>query len=284
MQKKLLSKSKFASMAGVNPSTVTRLSDTILKAAIVGKQIDAAHPDAVKYLEDRARDQTPAPATGIDPLYEEAVAACNESGRFSISYVQRALRIGYNRASKIIEVMRVNGLIPDKNAPAPAPVEPKTVVTKPRGQAAVRDTKKRESLERANLDERGVVHDIPEDIRKFADYTLRDLIAQFGTDVAFLDWLKATKAIEDIHEKRLKNAEKAGELISREVVSHGLISTIDGAFTRILTDGAKTIAVRAHTLVTTGADVAEVEDLVGKQLTTFIRPTKSKIKRVLNNA
>ncbi len=284
MQKKLLSKSKFAKAAGVNPSTVTRLSDTILKAAIVGKQIDAAHPDAVKYLEDRARDQTPAPATGLDPLYEEAVASCNEAGRFSISFVQRSLRVGYNRASNIIKTMAIAGLIPDKNAPAPAPVEPDPVVTKPRGQAVVRDTKKREALERANQEGEGVVHELPEDIRKFADYTLRDLIAQFGTDAAFLDWLKATKAIEDIHEKRLKNAEKAGELISREVVKHGLIATIDGAFTRILTDGAKTIAVRAHSLVTTGADVAQVEDLVGKQLTTFIRPTKSKIKRVLNNA
>ena len=283
MQKKLLSKSKFARLAGVNPSTVTRLSDTILKAALVGKQIDAAHPDAVKYLEDRERIQTPPAATGLDPLYEDAVESCNKTGRYSISFVQRELRIGYNRARNIVQMMALAGLIPGKD-PATQPLEPdKPVVIKPRGQAAVRDTKKRGALERLSAEEE-VVHEIPEDIRKFADYTLRDLISQFGTDAAFLDWLKATKEIETIHEKRLKNAEKAGELISREVVKQGLIATIDGAFTRILTDGAKTIAVRAHTLVTTGADVGQIEDLVGKQLTTFIRPTKSKIKRVLKNA
>lgn len=299
MQKKLLSKSKFAKLAGVNPSTVTRLADTLLKAAIVGKQIDANHPDAIEYLANRDRAQTPQPAIGIDQLYEEAVKVCNSEGRHSITFVQRKLRIGYERAKSIVEMMKAAGLVPEKGGEkvtltsesAPSMTMDVEVAkrlglvdSKPRGQAATKETKKRDALEQANQESAGVVHDIPEDIRKFADYTLRDLIAQFGTDVAFLDWLKATKAIEDIHEKRLKNAEKAGELISRAVVSDGLISTIDGAFTRMLTDGAKTIAVRTHSLVTTGADVGDIEDLVSKQLTTFIRPTKSKLTRVLKNA
>ena len=67
---KLLSQSKFAQLAGVNASTVTRLKKTLLKAAVSGRYIDAAHPDAVEYLKNREREATPPPAEGIDPLYE----------------------------------------------------------------------------------------------------------------------------------------------------------------------------------------------------------------------
>ena len=73
---KILSRSKFAREAGVNPSTVTRLCETLLKAAVVGKGIDAAHPAALEYLEKKDRDQTPPAATGLDPMYEEAIQAC----------------------------------------------------------------------------------------------------------------------------------------------------------------------------------------------------------------
>ena len=38
-----------------------------------------------------------------EPLYEEAVAFVKDSGRASISSVQRKLRIGYNRAARLIE-------------------------------------------------------------------------------------------------------------------------------------------------------------------------------------
>jgi len=51
---------------------------------------------------------------------------------------------------------------------------------------------------------------VPEYIGDLADMTLRELIMQFGTDVRFVDWLKATKEIEMINEKRLKNAESEG--------------------------------------------------------------------------
>lgn len=40
-----------------------------------------------------------------DPLYEAAVVAVRESGRASISHVQRVLKIGYNRAARLIEAM-----------------------------------------------------------------------------------------------------------------------------------------------------------------------------------
>jgi DNA segregation ATPase FtsK/SpoIIIE, S-DNA-T family len=46
-----------------------------------------------------------------DPLYDEAVAIVLKSRRASISSVQRQLRIGYNRAARLIEDMERAGLV-----------------------------------------------------------------------------------------------------------------------------------------------------------------------------
>ena len=46
-----------------------------------------------------------------DPLFDEAVAVVTESGRASISSVQRRLRIGYNRAARLIESMEAAGIV-----------------------------------------------------------------------------------------------------------------------------------------------------------------------------
>jgi S-DNA-T family DNA segregation ATPase FtsK/SpoIIIE len=49
--------------------------------------------------------------TESDPLYDEAVAFVLKSRRASISSVQRQLRIGYNRAARLIEQMEASGLV-----------------------------------------------------------------------------------------------------------------------------------------------------------------------------
>jgi DNA segregation ATPase FtsK/SpoIIIE, S-DNA-T family len=46
-----------------------------------------------------------------DPLYDQAVAYVLKSRRASISSVQRQLRIGYNRAARMIEDMERAGLV-----------------------------------------------------------------------------------------------------------------------------------------------------------------------------
>ena len=47
----------------------------------------------------------------VDPLYDEAVAIVLKTRRASISAVQRQLRIGYNRAARLIEDMERAGLV-----------------------------------------------------------------------------------------------------------------------------------------------------------------------------
>lgn len=66
--------------------------------------------EIIKSVEDE-----PAPAgldgQEYDDKYDEAVAIVCETGQASISGVQRRLRIGYNRAARIIETMEREGLV-----------------------------------------------------------------------------------------------------------------------------------------------------------------------------
>ena len=75
------------------------------------------------YIDEVIKD-APSGATGIpgleplsskeseiDPLYDEAVVIVTESRRASISYLQRRLKVGYNRAATMIESMEEAGVV-----------------------------------------------------------------------------------------------------------------------------------------------------------------------------
>ena len=46
-----------------------------------------------------------------DELYDEAVRIVIETNQASISMIQRRLRIGYNRAARMVEQMEREGLV-----------------------------------------------------------------------------------------------------------------------------------------------------------------------------
>jgi S-DNA-T family DNA segregation ATPase FtsK/SpoIIIE len=62
-------------------------------------------------LQENSGDDSAANEDEQDPLYDQAVAIILESRRASISSIQRRLKIGYNRAARIVETMERAGLV-----------------------------------------------------------------------------------------------------------------------------------------------------------------------------
>ena len=71
-----------------------------------------------RYIEDICADEAPANGGGeggedveADPLYDQAVAMVLETRKASVSWVQRRLKIGYNRAARMVEQMESSGIV-----------------------------------------------------------------------------------------------------------------------------------------------------------------------------
>jgi S-DNA-T family DNA segregation ATPase FtsK/SpoIIIE len=84
-------------------------------AAAAGGPVNAA---SVAPLKPSSMDGTQAPmfedmdpVEKVDPLLDESIALVRREGRASVSMLQRRLRIGYTRASRLVDTMEEKGII-----------------------------------------------------------------------------------------------------------------------------------------------------------------------------
>ena len=90
---------------------------------VVGFLKSQEQPEYVEAVtEAPVGDQTAAGETEYDEKYDEAVALVTKNRQASISMIQRHLRIGYNRAARIIETMEQEGLVGPSDGAKPREV------------------------------------------------------------------------------------------------------------------------------------------------------------------
>lgn len=79
---------------------------------VVAAWRSAGQPDYLQDVTTDIQEGSPdGPSGEQDPLYDDAVRIVTESRRASISLVQRRLRIGYNRAARMMEEMEAAGVV-----------------------------------------------------------------------------------------------------------------------------------------------------------------------------
>jgi hypothetical protein len=167
----------------------------------------------------------------------------------------------------------------DKTLPAKKPPQKPEMQSpaqrKPSGRAAQKAAKKAGHGDKPPV--------VPVDITEYWHLTLSEICLIYGTDTRFADWLRASRDIESIHEKRIKNARAKGELVHRNLVKIGIIDPINAAHIKILTAGAKTIAVRLEAMAKSGSTQEAMEAVAQDLLSSFIKPVKDKVRRMLQN-
>jgi hypothetical protein len=246
---RLISRADMARLAGVSKPAITKACDgKLLGPACQGDRVDLDHELVAVYLKKRGKEVPSAGATRS---------------------TKRAAR----------------GPTPSRPAPAPfaagaagaQPPPPKRGRGRPRNP----DDDPPKNVGHMRPPE-GVVEGSNQDLKQLTDL-LDPMVKRFGTDLRFKDWLAALKDIELIHEKRLKNGETEGGLISRELVKLHVLGALESAFKRLLGDAAKTIAAKVANTIRSGGGLEEAQRQVREEISKQLKPVKDKAARNLRH-
>ena len=105
------------------------ISDEEIERVIdyVSKEQVAQYDDSITRMDSTGDASNHDGSTGHntdddDPLYNEIVDFCIESGKVSASLLQRRFRLGYNRAARIVDLLEERGIIGPANGSKPREV------------------------------------------------------------------------------------------------------------------------------------------------------------------
>jgi hypothetical protein len=160
---------------------------------------------------------------------------------------------------------------------APAP----TAETAPAQDRPVKPTKARR--ETAPLPPQPPGAGSPEDLEQLAE-AIRPLVARFGTERGFRDWLLGLKDIEVIDGKRLDNARERGAVYPRDFVRTHILGLINGGNLRLLGDMPKTLCRELYALARTGRPLEEAERLTRKLIGKQLQNVRSGVDKAIKNA
>ncbi|MGI0528596.1 DNA translocase FtsK [Treponema socranskii] len=122
---KLLGRGDMLYSSAVNPFPVriqgTFVSDQEVEDVVehVKKYGEPEYIDEEIFMPDDEEGAEPSLFDGEDPLYNQALDIVVQSGKASASYIQRRLKIGYNRAARLVEEMEARGIVGPANGSKP---------------------------------------------------------------------------------------------------------------------------------------------------------------------
>lgn len=268
----LISRAELARRRGVSRAAVTQACARQLAPACVGRRIDADHPAVQTYL-------------GGKPV---AVTATARSPKKPASAPRRPAATDPDPQPPPAKAKRPPKK-PGAKKPKASPKPPRATTAKspqPTKPTATKPSPSPSGGRRVSTEGGApeLVVEPPDDIDDVSEWTVREVVEQFGTTQSFRDWLVALKTIEAIREKHLRNEETEGRLISRELVSTSVMAAIDATNRRLLTDFPKTVSRRLYQMAASGIPLEEAEKTVRDLASQQLKEVKTKAAKVLRDA
>ena len=91
-------------------------------AAVLREQGAPQFDETLIRLREEAEDKEARGGEDVDEMYDRAVSIVAETRNASISYIQRRLKVGYNRAARMIEQMEEQGVVGPQQGTKPREV------------------------------------------------------------------------------------------------------------------------------------------------------------------